>query len=340
MGVPMTRSLPLLLALVTAGACTSAPDQVDLDLRATLNARTHGVALHDNGLADAAMAGQICLVDTVTGDVLGDRDLTDGSESVLDARGDRALGLADGRLHQLSGADITADEDLGLHAADARLMDDGFAAIAPTDDACTVEFSASTGTSAWSVPGACGGFAVDADGGAAWIADGTALTAVQPDGAMLSLPDAGVDTVEWDGADGLAIVASTAGSLVTGVDGAGEPAWTVEVRGTVHDLATSESGLVVASVEQPGGGGEIVVLDGADGTQLVSHLTPDVADVIISGDGLSIGLVTADQVHFYDLTPDARPMDAPTAEQTAGVDGAGAGWTVLWGAAAACVILD
>jgi hypothetical protein len=333
----LVRRLFLLVPLVAACAPEAS---VELHARSMLSARTEGVVLHDGGrFADAAMEDALCVIDTGAPLVVGDRDPAEGSERLLDAIGTTTLASGGGILWALD-QDGTDAELLHTETLDARFLGGGVAALVADGGACGVAFTGSE--AAWSVGGDCSdqvGFAVDPASEMAWLADGERLVGVDASGEGQSF-EVGADLVAWDAADGWLVVAEEGGDFVAAVSPGGDVGWSVAVDGAVRDIATaSAEGLVVVSVEQPDGG-EIVVLDGATGEQIVSHLTPEAPEVEVSGDGLSLALVTGDAVYFYDVDPNANPMDTPTTEQMEGLRGVGGGAVAGTALFTAAMIVD
>lgn len=350
---------PLLVASLLAVSACSADRSVDLPLRSVLAAATEGVAVHDGArYADAGMIDAICLVDTKSAMVVGDHDLLDGSERVFDAHRGVTLAGSGRALFEIPTEGEATALPLDVDAIDGRLLDDGVAVLFATAitrppvgrDAtaaavygCGVAFHGDAGTTAWGIEAACDattGFAVDRATGTAWIADGASLTAVRPDGTATRFEDADADLVAWDAADEVVVFAQSGGDFVGALHADGTVAWSVGVEGAVADLgAAGGAGLVVVSVATDAGG-EIVVLGGAAGEQIVSHLTPEAPDVTFASDGLSLALATGDAVYFYDVDPLARPMDTPTTDQMSTIKGVGGGAIAGQALLAGAVILD
>jgi hypothetical protein len=340
------RIAALAFVLAVAPACSSSSG-VSMPMRSMMAKSTEGVVLHDGAvLGDAGMADWICVIDTQTGDVLGDQDLGLGTDTLLDAHGDIALAKSEGRLFTLDSATLVPTPSMDIDAISGRVLDDGVAALFD-QDGCGVAFSRSEGDVAWSLGDrtcdATMGFAADRETGNAWLADGTSLTTVSPDGQVNTFGDVFADMVDWDAANGNAIIANSGDDMIRAVGIDGTVSWGVRVSGQVHDIAVAGgAGLVVASVTQSDGG-EIAILDGLSGEQLVSYRTPEIPTIEISSDGRSLALVTSDAVYFYDVNPDGSFMDTPTTEQVTDTNGAGAGTIIgipVATAATAALIFD
>jgi outer membrane protein assembly factor BamB len=335
----------LVVTALALSACNQG-SSVDLPLRAVLEARVQDVVLDDDGsLADAAMSDMICVVDTRAGLVVGDMDLTDGAERILDARDGRALALADGHLHAIDAIELSTSEDLGVQASDARFVDAGWTAIVSDEAGCGVAFGDGAETRAWSLPtGSCGGgvgFSADRASGRTFVADGDALVSIDADGTTSIVEGVSADRAEFDAKSGDVIIGEIGGDLVRAIDADGIVQWAVSVDGNVHDFAVAgDSGLLVISVDQGDLGGEIVVMNSVTGEDVVSHLVPETPDVAVSANGTALALSGSDAVYFYDVDADASAFDTPTTEQVAGLKGTRAGAVMFLGTAAAMVIAD
>lgn len=335
---------PLLVASLVAASACSADQSVDLPLRSVLAAATDGVAVHDGArYADAGMIDAICLVDTKSALVVGDHDLLDGTERVFDAHRQTTLAGSGRQLFEIPTEGEARALPLDVEAIDGRVLDDGVAILFAADEGCGVAFHGDAGTVAWGVAATCDddvGFAVDRATGTAWIADGDSLVSVRADGEARRFEAADADLVAWDAADEVVVFASRGGDFVAALHPDGEIAWSVGVGGGVTDLgAAGGAGLVVVSVASDAGG-EIVVLGGAAGEQIVSQITPVAPEVTFASDGLSLALATSDAVYFYDVDPYAHPMDTPTTEQMSSIRGVGGGAMAGQAMLAGAIILD
>ncbi len=310
-----------LIPLVLATACSAEPT-ISLTTRSVLQVPADEVALQDGtGLADAAMIGQICVIDTVAGEALADHDLADGVDRLLDAHNGIALAVAGGDLFSLDGTTLEAVPALGVNAFSGVVLDDGLAILGQDANGCAVGF----GDSVWSVPGlACegAGFAADRASGTAWIADGSALASITRDGRISTFEGVGANLVRFDARNHGVVLSNVGSDTIRAARSDGTIAWEVRVAGTVQDVEVAGgAGLVVASVGSAAGG-EIVVFDGLTGGQVVTHPVPEAVDVSISSDGLSLALLGSEAVYFYDVDPDAGLLDTPTTEQVQDMNGA------------------
>lgn len=331
-----------IIPLILATACTAEPS-ISLTTRSVLQAPADEIALQDgSGLADAAMVGQICVIDTEAGEAITDHDLADGIDRLLDAHAGLALAEAGGDLFALDGTTLEAVPALGVNAFSGVVLDDGLAILGQDVNGCAVGF----GDSVWSVPGlACdgAGFAADRASGTAWIADGSALASVTREGRIAMFEGVDADLVKFDTRNQSVVLSSVGSDTLRASRADGTIAWTVKVAGLVQDVEVAGgAGMVVASVRTDAGG-EIIVLDGLTGGQVVTHPVPEAVDVSISSDGLSLALLAADAVYFYDVDPNAGLLDTPTTEQVSDMNGASS--TAILGiplvtAAAASAFID
>lgn len=340
------RFAALALVIAAAPACTAEPG-VSLQMRSMMAKSTEGVVMQDGAvLGDAGMADWICVIDTVTGAVVGDQDLGDGADKLLDAHGATALAESNGLLYTLDSTTLAPTPSLPVAAISGRVLDDGVTALYQ-QNGCGVAFSTSAGDVAWGLDGVtCDtgvGFAANRSRGDAWVADGKSLATVSAAGVVRTFPEVNADLVDWDSANNTAVIAAHGDDLVRAVDADGLISWGVQVSGNVHDVAVAgAAGLVVVSIARDNGG-EIAILDGATGDQLVSYLTPEVPNIEISSDGRSIALTTDTAVYFYDFDPASNPMDTPTTAQVTDVNGVGAGTLIgvpIATAATAAMIFD
>lgn len=317
----------LWIGILSAGC--HAPE-VAITERAVLDAPADEVSLHDgSGTADAAMADQICVLDTRAGEVLGDHDLGNGTDRLLDVFGTRALAVGDGALFDVDGTTLEAVPAFGFDALAARHLDQGLVAMGRDANGCAVAWSDGA---AWAVPSvnctAGASFAADRATGAVWIADGQALTAITADGHSYAFSEVNADRVLWNPASETLVLARAGESLLRAVTPDGQVAWGLDADGAVVDLELAEAtGTLVVSVSNLHGG-EVLLLDANTGQQIASHPTPIAPRVSISRDGLSLALLTADAVHFYDVDPDAGLLASPTTAAVEDANGAAAG-TVL-----------
>jgi hypothetical protein len=119
-----------------------------------------------------------------------------------------------------------------------------------------------------------------------------------------TLIDVRADLLAWD---------PWAGALYASMDGAktvraheldGSLRWTSDLDGEVRDLShLGDRAAAAVSTATSDGQGEIVVLDGATGDARLTELTPaPAAELVAAAGGGVLGLVLADEVHFYDVS--------------------------------------
>jgi len=287
-----------------------------------MEARTQGVVLHDGGaLGNAAMMDQICVFDQGAATIVGDFDLGQTPEILLDAHTDRAIASSDGIVFELPTSLASATPLFNASPIAARVLDDGVAALIDQGEHCAVVFDTSDTQAVYELEDvACGpdiGFTADRATGTVYIADGRSFGAIESDGSFQFFPEEAADMIAWDSTTGTVLLAQRGGSLLRSANPDGTINWGVEVAGAVHALSMAETqGLATVMVDDYAGG-ELIVIDAATGEQLVSHLTPDLADVTFSSDGLSMGIIQPDAVYLYTVDPDMNPMATPTSAQAA-----------------------
>ncbi len=334
--------------ILVLSACTSEPS-VGLHLDSTMQARTQGVVLHDGGeLGNAGMFDQICVFDSERAEVVGDLDLGDSEERLLDAHGDLALAVTDQMVYEFTRTDLgVATPILSADAIAARVLDDGIAALVVEDGACGIAFDTSDVQAFYPVGFDCDrstGFTADRASGTVFVGDGRDLTRVTADGQTITWPGEQATILAFDAQHQQVIMAMPGSSTVRAANMEGEQVWGVDLSGAVASLAAAEAeGIISVVVDQGAAGGEMVMVDGLDGVQVVSHLTPTIADVTFSSDGLSMALITPDQVHLYDVDPDLQPMATPTSYQASELGavvgtGSAVGGSILAAAATAVFI--
>ncbi|MFT7521243.1 MAG: hypothetical protein ACI9MC_003394 [Kiritimatiellia bacterium] len=309
------RNLTLLGALaLTAGAC-SATDS-DLQYRGTLDTKTDGIALFDNGQAGhAAMHGTTCLVDP-DGGVAEDIDIEGGDDTVIDVTGDdesgSVLARTQGFLHVLAplsvenwqvGTDPRITHSFPVSGVtDGRIVDNGVIALGN----CGVSFLDMQGE----VLGVqqldvldCNGmgtaFSVDRSSQTAYVANAQGIASVDTYGVQLMAE--GADLLVWS-PDADALMASTQGSnVVRALEVDGAERWSTDIVGTVHDIADLGARGSVAIVVEHDAIGELLILDSETGLVKRSFDLPDVAEIITSANGQTIAMVLENKVHYYNL---------------------------------------
>lgn len=313
-----------LAVLVLATTGCSADGDVGFTLRATLDAETDGVRLHDDGATGhAAMADQLCLFDLDAGAVLGDVNIGDGHETLLDADAEHTLARLND-LHVLDN-DGSKGHSFALHPLDARLLGDEVVALVSHDDTCAVTWlSQGTTGAGFAVPDmtcdASVGFAVDRDDGAAWIADGAVLTRVDRSGHFTRHEGALADMVSWNASTGGVVVGARGGDWVQGVTRDGEVAWSRTLDGALVDLdAAGDAGVDAIMVTDPRGG-TLELVDSESGEPGAVHPLPDVAEMTFSNDGTDLALVVPDRVFLYDVETGMTLFDTPSVSHASEVN--------------------
>ncbi|MEQ1564285.1 MAG: hypothetical protein ABMA64_01520 [Myxococcota bacterium] len=305
------RLAPLAVALA---ACT--PIENELRYTSTLQAETSGVALSDDGLdGHAAMSGTTCTIDVNWGCPVADMDLPTPHEFVVDHHGGDTLGASDEGAHTI-GADGSYEPSLdipaqGIHTG--RIWAGGTVLLGGGADSCWIQY----GTDApIEVPSeACADdadFAVDRADGTMFVAGGGAVVAAGVDGVRELAT--GADRVAWDAAGRQLLVATAGDRSLSALDRDGAARWTVEVDGTINQVAARGSrGEIVLWVEREDGFGSIERRDGQGNLLARSEVPGADGELIVSENGVRLALVRDDEVNFFALETDG---DEPVRDTT------------------------
>jgi len=312
------RIFGLGVSIALLSACSG--DQVSFDLRTTMDARTNGVVLSDDGaMGDAAMFDQICAFDAVAGEVIGDLDLGLSEERVLDAFGPHLLATADGALHLVDRNDISnVEATFDINAIEAKVLHNGIVSLVQSQAECRVVFDINGELTDVAVPGmSCDAgvdFAVDREREIAFVADGEHLAAVTLDGAAFIDNGAMASTVSYDPTADVLLVSNTGYNDIRAMDVDGNVLWDVEARGNVVASGVSGDIGATAFMVEHENGGEVVVLDSVTGEQRLGQLTPDVADITVSLDGGTLALTTPESVYIYDVQVGVGEVQMPSVD--------------------------
>lgn len=273
------------IALALTGC---AQEGVGLTLLSALPEPVEGLAL-DGSRARAGMAGQLCDIDVGTGEVIGDEDVTNGIERVLDARDDQVLGVVDGQLFLTDAQVRTWDWPV----VDGALTDDGVVALLRgTNGACQVAWGEQAVEVAELDCTGSPGFAAAPDG-TVWIADGNHVGRIAPASATAwSLP---ADQVSWTPTG--AVVGRKGARVLTGIGASGTASWTHQLDGTLDAMAPFGRDGTAIMVEQQTGGA--LTFLGADGETVGHHPLPGLADLTVDDGQVALG--TPDGTLFYEV---------------------------------------
>lgn len=310
----MRATLVLLPVTLLAGACASNSD-VGFSLRAVLEAETQGVRLLDDGTTGhAAMMDQLCTFDVDNGGVLDDADLGEGQEVLLDATGELALARVGGTLHTVDALGQSV-RTARMQALDARLYGNQTVALVDHVEGCAVAWLGDEVT-AWAVPDTtCGGnvaFDLDRTSGAAWVADGSSLTRVTPDGEFLRIDDVDADLLVWEPTTGGVVMGSRGEAWIQSVDGAGEVQWTRSLGGTLSDVDVARSASMVALMIEEGDRGALEIVSADAGDLTHRYRLPETAELAFSSEGRDLALVTGERAYLYDVETDISLVDTPS----------------------------
>lgn len=298
------RWLMVSVALMTVTGCT--PDAVSLEHRAEVETRSRGLALlDDESAAQVGMVGNTCEVDTLSGGISTDNDVAPGEEdNVVDAVGAATLVVGSAGIYYVDrgvygGFDPEVEID---NALDAGITNDGIVALSGTDSDCTVSWFEGGGDAASANIEGCSGeaFAVDRDGGRAFVPSVQGLVVANPDGSTATIGGA-ADLVAWDPAQEIVFGATRGASTLSAFTADGVAQWQADLGGRIMAIDDMETvGAVAVMMEVEGGMGELLVLDSTTGEPLTSVPTPSAAQQVLVGNfGRSMALVLPNEVHFF-----------------------------------------
>lgn len=309
------RSASTLVLLATLAACQS---ESELRFVSTLDSETSGVRFSEDGTqSHVGMAGMTCTVSTEWGCPTDDADLPTEREVVLDHYEGQTLAATADAVHIIDAEGWVRDADLPVSAVHAaRYTDRGVLMLRGGSDSCEIQ----VGDTHTDVPDSfcVEGLQPDVDRtrGAFYIAAVDGVYALDETGAHLLAEDA--DLVAWDPTLQQAYLADKGGTVVTAVKRDGTLVWTTDVGLPISDLETrGTTGQVLVLVEDEDGLGSLIRLSGEDGKRMGESTVPtDEGDVVVSDNGLTVGIILPEQVHFFELVrPDegeqAAPEEAP-----------------------------
>ena len=288
----------LFLSLTALMACSHSAE-LEIDHLSTLDARTRGVVLMDDGQSGyGAMSGTTCSFDTLNGWVIDDFDLPSREERVTDSLHGRVLGTSPEGVYQVRSLERVAD----VVARDARFIGDGFAFLVGDAEACAVQFDDGSTHAVSGVACASGSnsLTVARELGAVVVATGDEAVVVSRDGARTLADEA--DFVVYDKRTDLVYVAMEGGSEVRAVDLEGRLVWHTDVGGQITAMQQMGKRAKVVAMVDFGDHAGMVVLDGPSGdAELeVEAPTPEV-ELSVSDDGTTLAVTLEDQVFFYDV---------------------------------------
>lgn len=287
------------LALVLlAGACTT---EGELSYTSTLQAETQGVRLSYDGLdAYAAMSGTTCQIDTSWGCPTADADLPTDDERVSDHFDGLTLAVSDAGVHVISDTQewLQADDLAIDDVRDAKLTAMGILVIAGDSDSCML--SSEDGSQV--LPGAL--CAIDAittvDRGDSALVVGTTDGVYRVDETGAERLAETADLVSA-GVNGVVYMAQSGGTDLIALDRNGGLLWETQTDGAIHSLAPrGDKGSVLVLTEN-GSVGSLLRIDG-EGQEQAAYAVPGAdGELVVSGNGRTVGIVTPEAVHYYSL---------------------------------------
>ncbi len=307
------RILGPVLLLASTGC---SPNAFHFEHRSSLATEATSMALYADGrVGVGTMNHQTCTFDTEAASIVGDYDVVGADETVEDTRGEFAITRAPDGLHLLSSNGFSANNDVlveGIVAA--RMTNDGVVMLVDDGD-CRVEWrtdESTTGASVALPSAACvsdAGFTVDPDSGRAWVAAGQVWGV---DAAGSRQLDVTANLVDFDIVSGVTFLANRGDRDVSALDADGGLAWTRSAAYAVHHLADMGALGAVAVVSGDFSGARLEAFDGASGDSVASFHLPDVAEISVSSDAGTVGLLHPGAIDSYSVFegPDPVQMNA------------------------------
>lgn len=298
-----------LAALATGCGASSG----DLAYQGTLDTETNGVILFEDGsTGHAGMSGTTCSI-TSNGTIEVDVDVTDSrDERILDGSrdddGSVVLARTQNTLYVIESVEtgwsaglaleITSDVNVD-NIVDAAITDEG--AVAWGD--CTVTWfdqdMGVTGTTNVPFESCSGSLVTDRATSTAFVTSGSEVAIADPSGVDF-LSESG-DLISFSASTASVLIAQSGSSDVQAVDIDGSSRWSTTVNGEIVQIADLGDRGEVAVMVNTGSAGSLVLLDSETGVETRSFPLPSTADMVVSGDGSTLGMVVPDAVHFYTL---------------------------------------
>ena len=285
---------------IAASACQS---ENEMRFVSTLDAETNGVAMSRSGNdSHVGMSGMTCTISTEWGCPIDDADLPTREERVLDHYDGMTLATTAGTVHQIDAQGWRRTDDIaaaGVRAA--RYATKGMMIVHGDADACFVQ----QGDQQTSIPGIlCDeGLDVEVDRG------GSALFTATRHGVYVVDLERGAekviegDLVAWDTTLNQIYTATSGETTVIATQRDGTEVWTTDVGLPITSIATrGDKGQVLVLTESTDGFGNLVRLDGIDGSTLGNSELPDsVGEVEVSGNGQTVAIVRPTEVHYFSM---------------------------------------
>lgn len=302
-------------AAVIAALTGCTADGFHFEHRSTLQTDATSMALYADGrVGVGSMNHQTCTFDTVAAGIIADYDATDADETIEDARGGLAIALAPDGLHLLEQTGFSANSNIlqtGVIAA--RMTDEGVVMLVD-DGGCRVEWrvdEATPGATTALPDAACAldaGFSVDPADGRAWVATGQVWD-ITPAGVIEV--DVLANLVEFDDAAGVTYLARRGERDVFAMED-GAIAWETRVSSPVHHLAEMGALGAVAVVSGDANSARLNAFDGSTGAQIASYRLPALAEITVSPDAGTVGVMHTGAIDFFDVLsgPDKVELNA------------------------------
>jgi hypothetical protein len=307
----MSRGLAAVCLLIS----TACGIENELQQTATLEARTNGVTLSEDGLdGTAGMIGMTCTIDAMFGCPTVDIDLPTDHEKVADHFGGRTLGTSDEGLHTIEAGEYRQSLDVLTHnVRSAAWAYDGPMWLADGPSGCSLTLPG--GATVPASDDACvEGARMSPDRvGALWVASNGVTQRISASGSQI-IAQAG-DLIAWDESMQRLYTANRGERELRALDEKGVVLWSVKASGPIRDIAArGDRGEALVRVDK----GKLTVLerrDGADGTLLGrSRLGPEEGKITVSENGRTLALAQDQRVTFFRLATD--PEDDEVVDDT------------------------
>lgn len=303
------RIISLATLLAATAGCSA--NQMHFEQRSELESRTSSVVLYDDGqLGQGSMNEQTCQFDTRNGMIVRDIDLPTAEERVEDVRGNVVVARSIEGIHVLDENGWDKANDIALAGVlRVRMTDDGIASLID-DGGCRLDWrnddTVVTTDLADEVCANVGDFVIDRPTGKAFVSFGTDVAMVTPEGSSMIGIEA--DLLAMDEVSGNVFAAKRGGDTISAFDQEGTLAWAVDAGGEVFDMTDFGALGASAAIVSTKSGARLKGFDGFGGQKIADYGMPGEAEVTVSADSSTIGLVTDERVFFYDVFEGTAPV--------------------------------
>lgn len=309
----MRKTIVGIVAAVALVGC-SAPDGVELDYRAELNASARGVEVNDDGTAsNVGMFDTTCDVDTTYAGIGEDYDYDNSTEVVVDGEltpaGDTYLVLTPGNVHVTTpdGVQTQHTLEVGGSPVGAQLTGEGnVVTVTPDGGDCNVVVYDSAGNqlSLVQLGVECdqqSSVTTDAVNGTTWVSTDSGIYEVA-EGQVTRVSDLPNALLAHDPAAEVVYAGVAGRAVVTAIEPGGAERWETQVDGAITALTDlGDRASAAVSVAQ-NGTGAFLVIDGLTGEVTSDLPTPSSAlGLSSSGTGQVVAITLPDTVFYFDV---------------------------------------